>query len=337
MKISKELKIGVVALLTIAAFYWLFKFLQGENLFTKGDIFYVKYGNVDGLLPTKPVNVNGLRVGRVEDILIKEGKDSLYFVVKMVLERDLDFTKNTVAEIYEPGIMAGKMVQLNLSYEGEKAKNGDTLMASSNPSLMKMISEKLAPTQNRIDSVLVNLNSALDRFSTLADEQTNQSLKEVLNKLDRSIYAIGLTANSLSKTSDNANNLIENTNAQFGNLSGETQKLMQTTTTTMSKYGDVADKINATDIQATLDQLNAATQSLNKTLTRFEQADGTINKAINNPELYDNLNETAKNLNVLLQDFNQRPDRYVQFSVFGKKYKEPKKKKSNKEKLEVKP
>lgn len=325
MKISKELKIGVVAILSIVAFYWLFKFLQGENLFTSGKVVYATYHDVDGLLPTKPVNVNGLKVGRVEDIIIKEGNDSIYFIVKMVIEQDLDFTVNSVAEIYEPGLMAGKMIKLNLSYDGRLAKSGDTLVSANNQSLMTMLSNKLAPTQNRIDSVLVTLNSALDRFGSMADEETNQSLKSVLRQLDATIYAMGQTANSLKETSDNTDVLISNANKSIEGLTQDTRVLVGTSNSTIKKYGEVADKINEANIEKTLNEINEATTALSSTLKRLESSEGTLNKIINDPQLYNNLNSTAENLNILMSDLKERPDRYVQFSVFGKKYKEPKK------------
>lgn len=342
MKISKELKIGATALIALAVFIWLFKFLQGENFFTSGKVLYAKYNDVDGLLPTKPVNINGLRVGRVDDIIIKETKDSLYFIVKMIIEEDIDFTKNTVAEIYEPGLMAGKMIKLNLSYDGKLAQSGDTLISADNPSLMTMLSNKLAPTQNRIDSVLVTLNTALDRFGSMADEETNQSLKQVLRSLDASIYALGLTANSVTRTSDNADILITTTNKSFDALQADTRRMVNTANTALGKYGDVADKINQAKLEETMAQINEATQNLNRTLARIENSDGTLNKVINDPELYNNLAETSENLNILMKDLKERPDRYVQFSVFGKKYKEPKKGSTqviieNPDEVEIKP
>lgn len=342
MKISKELKIGVVAIISIVAFYWLFKFLQGENLFTKGKVVYATYNEVDGLLPTKPVNVNGLRVGRVDDIIIMEGNDSLYFVVKMIIEHDLDFTVNTVAEIYEPGLMAGKMIKLNLSYDGRLAKSGDTLVSASKQSLMNMLTDKLAPTQNRIDSVLISLNSVLDHFGTITDEETNQSLKSVLRQLDATIFAMGQTANALTETSNNTDKLINNTNTSIQALSSDAQTLFGTTNTTLEKYGNVAETINQSNLDSTLNEMNEAIASLNVTLQRIESSDGTLNKIINDSELYDNLARSSENLNILMQDLKERPDRYVQFSVFGKRYKEPKKEETeiiidNPDKVEIKP
>jgi len=42
-------------------------------------------------------------------------------------------------------------------------------------------------------------------------------------------------------------------------------------------------------------------------------------KLLNDGELYDNLNNTSKNLDFFLQDLRLNPSRYVKVSVFGKK------------------
>lgn len=327
MKINKELKIGIITLITVGVFYWLFSFLEGRNLFTRGDIFYAKYSNVDGLLPSKPVNINGLKVGSVEDIKIVEKKDSMYFVVKMVLERKIDFSTNTVAEIYEPGIMAGKMIKLNLSYDGSKAKDGDTLKTNNSPSLMAMISSKLSPTQNKLDSVLVTLNSTLYRYGNLADEETNKSLKNVLASLDTAIKSLNQTAHNFAKTSESSTRLVNNLNSKVGKISENADNTLAAASSTLEKFGEVATRLNTEDLSKTLANLEATTTELKNYIKTVEGADGTLNKMIKDKELYNNLAKTSENLNILVEDLRNEPSKYVQFSVFGKKSKP---KKSNK-------
>jgi len=46
-----------------------------------------------------------------------------------------------------------------------------------------------------------------------------------------------------------------------------------------------------------------------------------LGKLANNEELYDNLSNASRELNLLLQDFRLNPKRYVNVSVFGKKQK----------------
>lgn len=307
--------------MAIAVFYWLFSFMQGQNLFVKGKVLYAKYSDVDGLLPTKPVNINGLKVGRVQDIFIVEKKDSMYFVVEMIIDKDVNFSKNTVAEIYEPGLLAGKMVKLNLDYSGELAKSGDTLSSASKQSLMNMLSDKLGPTKNQVDSVLFNLNNTLEGVGNITDSQTNRSLKQILDDLDKTIVALEKTANSVTIAASQANKFLSSTGDNFSILSKETESLVKSTKSTIDKYGEVADKINQADLDKTFKNLEEASLSLSSIMNKIESSDGSLNKIISNPDLYNNLEKTTSSLNELLTDFKENPDRYIQFSVFGKKTK----------------
>jgi phospholipid/cholesterol/gamma-HCH transport system substrate-binding protein len=46
---------------------------------------------------------------------------------------------------------------------------------------------------------------------------------------------------------------------------------------------------------------------------------------VQDSSLYNRLDESARALNLLLEDFRKQPRRYLNFSVFGGKIKEPKK------------
>lgn len=322
MKLSKEIKIGIITVIALLSFFWVFTFLQGRNMFTPGRVFYVKYNNVDGLLPTKPVNINGLKVGSVENIEIVEKDKNLFFIVKLIVENDIEFSKNTIAEIYEPGLMQGKMIQLKLDYNGPIAQDGDTLVASSNTSLFSSISDKIKPTQSKIDSVLINLNTTLKNYNSIADSTTVSRLKHILYSLDNSIQAMETTAKSIASLSDNTNLLIKNSSQDIKQLTKSTNHTIATAGKTIDKYGEVADKINGANLDETLKNLNSVTYELKNTLAQLNKSNGTINQLITNPSIYNNLESTTKKLDILIQDLQKRPDRYLQFSVFGKKSKE---------------
>jgi phospholipid/cholesterol/gamma-HCH transport system substrate-binding protein len=57
-------------------------------------------------------------------------------------------------------------------------------------------------------------------------------------------------------------------------------------------------------------------------LAKIEKGEGTLGKLMENEELYNNMSNATKELDLLLQDFRLNPKRYVNVSVFGKKQKE---------------
>src|SRR5690606_8692243 len=292
MRISKEVKTGVVVILTLVGFYSLYNFLKGKNLFAAGNTYYIKYDDVSGLSPSKPVSVNGLRVGRVDEIQIKDGQTPIYFVVKISLERDIDFSKNTVAEIYEPGIMSGPEIRLLLDYQGPKAQNEDTLRALVKPSLTAMFSKELEPTKRKLDSLLVSVNSTMTSVDKLLDEENRQSLKNVLKNLDATLVTFNGTAQSITRTSDNANALI-----------GENRQQIKTTLAsaeqTMAKFRTMADKVNNLELEKIIKNFEEASVSLNSSLNKINSGEGTLGAMMNDRELYDNLTQTSKSLDEL--------------------------------------
>ena len=62
--------------------------------------------------------------------------------------------------------------------------------------------------------------------------------------------------------------------------------------------------------------------NLNTLMARIERGDGTLGKLMKDEELYANLNNASRELDLLLQDFRLNPKRYVNVSVFGKKQKD---------------
>lgn len=300
--------------LTLVGFYSLYNFLKGKNLFSSGNTYYIKYDDVSGLAPSKPVSVNGLRVGRVDEIKIMDKQSPIYFVVKISLEREIDFSKNTVAEIYEPGLMSGPEIRLLLDYQGPKAQNEDTLRALVKPSLTSMFSKELEPTKRKLDSLLVSVNSTMMSVDKLLDEENRQSLKNVLKNLDATLVTFNGTAQSVTRTSDNANSLILENKAQLKNTLASAEQAI-------AKFGTMADKINNLELEKIIKNFEEASVTLNATLNKINSGEGTLGAMMNDKQLYDNLTRTSKTLDELLADLKENPNRYVQFSIFGKKQK----------------
>lgn len=314
MRISKEVKTGVVVVFTLLGFYSLYNFLKGKNLFTAGNTYYIKYDDVSGLAPSKPVSVNGLRVGRVDEIQIRDEQSPIYFIVKISLERDIEFSKNTVAEIYEPGIMSGPEIRLLLDYEGPRAENEDTLRALVRPSLTTMFSKEFEPTKHKLDSLLSSVNSTMMSVDKLLDEENRNNMKSILKNLDATLISFNGTAQSLTRTSDNANALITENKSQLKNTLASAEQ-------TLDKFGTVADKFNNLELEKIIKNFEEASVNLNTVLNKINSGEGTLGAMMNDKQLYDNLTQTSKSLDELLTDLKENPNRYVQFSIFGKKQK----------------
>ena len=319
MKLSKELKIGIITIITLIGFFMLFNFLKGQNIFSSGRLFTVKFENVNGLAPSKPVSINGFRVGQVKEIKIIDTAKPIYFEVVISVEKNIQFSKQTVAEIYEPGIMSGPEIRLLLDYGSDVAKDGDFLPGRIAGGMLDGFSKQLTPTQAKLDSVLLSFNQTLGSVNNVLDPSTQQEIKAMLRNLNRTVDSFDKTAQSLTATSNSANDLIKTNEKTLNTTLNNASATMASAKATVDKFGKTADKLNALELDQVIKNFENASKNLNTLLEDMNNGKGSLGKLAKDETLANELEATIKNMNELVSDLKKNPSRYVNISVFGKK------------------
>lgn len=312
MKFSKELKAGLIALLAIVGFVVLFQFMKGRSLFTTDNIFYAKYDNVEGLAQSAPVSINGLKVGQVDRIIPVTAKDGkISFVVKITVDDNFEFSKNTTVEIFEPGLMSGKEMKLNLMYGGESAKDGDTLKGAYKLGMLNSLSSQVGPVKDQLQTVLHRVDSLMMNANMVMNAQNREEIRALLQNLNKTVSTLQTTAGSV-------NQLVGHNDPKLQKVLDDASVTMQSGKTTLDKYGNLAESIDTQKLNATIANLDATVGQLNKVMSGIDSGEGSLGKIMKDEQLYNNLNAASTNLNKLLEDFKANPKRYVNFSVFGK-------------------
>lgn len=314
MKFTREIKAGLIALLAIVGFFFLFQFMKGRSFFTTDNIFYAKFDNVEGLEQSNPISINGLKVGQVEKIIPQTAKDGkLYFVVKLLVDKEYHFSKSSKAEIFEPGIMSGKEMRVNLVYDNAPlAKDGDTLKGAYQSSLMNSLSSQVGPVKDQLQSVLTKVDSAIASTNKILDEQNRREIKMLLSSLNQTVA-------SFKATSDNTNKLISNNQKGIEEVVSNANETMKSAKIAVDKYGKVAENIDTKKLNQTVEKLSEVSGKLNDVIAGIENGKGSLGKLAKDEALYNNLSDTSNNLNILIKDIKENPKRYINISVFGKK------------------
>ncbi|UJH66994.1 MlaD family protein [Allomuricauda sp. SCSIO 65647] len=307
MKLSREVKTAIIVLIGIFLFILGYSYLKSNSLFDKSKTFYAVYDHVGGLQTGTQVSVNGLNVGNVVDIKFKDKSGQL--LVTFSVGKDFEFSKNSKAELYDTGIIGGKGIQIIPVFDGAPpAQSGDTLKTGIRPGITELVQEKLTPLQMKVEGAFSHADSLLMNVNTMLDDPTKRDLQQSISGLNQLIKSLQGSANKLNQLLGNNQQQLDSSIKNFNTMTANFSKLSE-------------DLANA-GLDKTLTNLQTSLNNLNAVLSKVEKGEGSLGKLVTDDELYKNLSEASRELDLLLQDFRLNPKRYVNVSVFGKKQKE---------------
>lgn len=98
MKLTKEIKIALVAVVGILIMYFGINFLKGINLFSTNNAYYMTFDNIQGLGASTPIYADGYKVGTV-DAISYDYKENGPIRVTADIVKDLRIPAGSQAEI----------------------------------------------------------------------------------------------------------------------------------------------------------------------------------------------------------------------------------------------
>jgi phospholipid/cholesterol/gamma-HCH transport system substrate-binding protein len=163
---------------------------------------------------------------------------------------------------------------------------------------------------------MTNLDSILMALNNILNVQSQNSLQNTIANLEN-------TTARLSNVSVNLDNLmgseksklakiIENTESITTNLKENNEKL----TNIIVNVDNIVDSAAKANIGTTLIETGKSIEKLNTVLGVIEKGKGNVGLLINDEELYKSLDNSAKNLNKLIEDIKENPKKYINVSVF---------------------
>lgn len=316
--LTKEVKIALIAILAIVVLFFGLQFLKGLSLFSDTYTYSMVFSNVDGLGTSTPIYANGVKVGNVGAIEYDyETGNSI--IVEAELNKKLRLPQGTQAEI-DKDLMGNMQVKLIMPESRAKfMAPGDRMAghiysgALDKASAMVPDVQKMLP---KLDSILMSVNNLL----------ANPALQ-------RSLENIEVVTANLEQTSREANALMEALGSSVPGLTSKADGILGKADGAMANATKLTGNLAKVDVAPTIDlvnttlastkdameKLNKSMGDINKLTADLNDQRGSLGKLMNDPNLYNNLSNTARSADSLLVDLKAHPKRYVHFSIFGRK------------------
>lgn len=318
MKITKEAKVGLFVATAITLLYFGYNFLRGKKFFSTYNTYYVVYNNVEGLVPSTAVFVNGFKVGQIEEISMPDMMRTDSILVKIFIQGKIQIKSNSTALITKSGLLDGNVISISFDDKpAEILKDGSYILGAREEDFFTSINNMVSPIKNKSEQVLVTLDKVLSSLRQVFNEKGTQNLTNSVVDLSGALHALRLTSESLNEIVNENGNSISKTLNNVQLVSNTIAKNNEEINRSIKNFATVSDSLAGSNIKATIDNLNKVTHDLADVTAKLNKGDGSLGKMINDKELYDNLNKTTKELNLLMKDMQRYPGRYVNVSVFG--------------------
>lgn len=320
MKISKELKIGVTVTAAIGLFLWGFNFLKGSNLFSHKYELYAVYPKIDGLIEANPLLVNGYKVGQINKISLTQDKDGNYAVlVKFLLTEDVKIPRHSIAKAVSSDLLGSKAVEIIYSDSKEFVQSGDTLIAESEEGLKTAVSKQLTPLQKKAEGLISSIDSVMTVVQFILNDKTRDNLNKSFESIKKALQSLEQTCYKLDDLVESEKSKISSILTKLNGLAGMLEKNTGKIDNIIGNFSNLSDSLAKSQLKDAIAEADQTLIELNKLVAQINAGQGTLGKLAKNDSLYNNLNKASDDLDKLLKDLRINPERYIHFSVFGRK------------------
>ncbi len=296
---SREIAIGVAVLVALGALVWGISFLKGVNIFKAANYYYATYTDVTGLAQSAPVTLNGFKVGLVREIAYDYDHPG-HVRVELSLDRKLRLPEGSKAVIVSD-LLGTATIDLKTGTSDKLLPVGSAIEGVEGSGLMDKVGDDLMPTVIKlvphIDSLVVALNTVAGDPALLSSVQR---LDVIMANLETATTQLNRAMKAVPAIAANANSALVNINAITSDL-GQVSKALAA----------LSDDIRDIPLDSTMRHINRITANLDTATSRLNSTNSSLGLLLNDPGLYNNLNNSAAQLDSILIDLQRRPRHYI--------------------------
>jgi ABC-type transport system involved in resistance to organic solvents, periplasmic component len=315
MKIRTEYKIGFVGLLTLFILYFGIMYLKGKDLFKTEKNYYAIFNDVSGLYKSNYIYLNGLKVGYIKDITNADPR-AKKFLVKISIKSDIEIPNDSKIMIFSSDMLGSKALKISMGISPKAFSSDDTIQSAIENGMIDQLSDNVAPLLAKLNGAITNLDTLIVNVNSVLDKKTQANLRQSManiNSATEKIDHIALNVDGLvSSQKQRVENIINNAESITSNLKNNNDKLNNA----IDNFSAISDTIAKAKLGTTIRETNLSLTSLVNILQKIDNGEGNMGLLINDDKLYKNLELSSKELKELIEDMKQHPKKYIRISFF---------------------
>lgn len=299
--------VAVILVLTFGEMKWLF-----QRYYT----LQVHFDEAPGVQAMTPVRKNGIGIGEVREVFFNEERGGVTVVVE--LQERYQLRRDSRARLTQ-SLLGDASIEFSPGQSGEFFKEGETLKGEAPFDPMKLVKQMegtLTRTMTSFEGTSEEWRKVGKNVNSLVD--TNRgNLEVVIERAAESLHQFTLTlenANAVVGNPQNQENL-ERTLAALPKMVEETRQTIEAVKLAVGKADQNLENLShvtqplaersrsiITKLDNSVGNLDSLLVETNQFARMLNSEEGSLKKFVADPALYRNLNQSAEQLSILLQN-----------------------------------
>lgn len=323
MKISKEIKLGLIAICAIVLIITGVNFLKGSSFLGGDDVYYGYFPSSGGIMPASTVAVNGVGVGKVLSIeyVTKESLDRKVKVTFNIQNKDIKIPIGSTIQIGSLDLFNKAII---LAFSEDLSKGYYRAGSSFQGNVALDMTQQVQAMADPVSKKLQHLMSNIDRMVNSVNELfvTNSGTNDIRASLVEAKLAIkrfgdlSLEMNDLVKEEKiKLSDILQN----VANITRNLDKSNKEISAILGNAHTFSDDLVKSNFKEVISGAHKTISTINKALEETEQNRGNLSKFLKDESLYNELVNTNKKMQIILDDLHEHPEKYIKLSVFSRK------------------
>jgi len=325
MKVSKEFKVGLLVLLAVFFLYIGVNFLKGNSIFGQNRQFYAVFDNTNGLISSNLVVINGVQQGTVSQIKLNPANPTQVIVKFTISNDEILIPTGSSVKLISSDLLGTKALELHLNFSPVEIstyiENGDTLIATIEKGLSDQISEELLPLKKKTEELMQSVDNIVLSINSYWDTSAAYVIDESLYEFRDGISKFGDLAQSLTVLVENETKVIDDVLHNASDITKNLANKSSQIENVIDNFSAISDTLAASQINAVIMEAKTTLAELNELMMKVNNGEGSLGMLMHSDSLHNELVRTNQSLQNLLGDMEANPNKYVHFSVFGRKTK----------------
>jgi len=290
------IQVGVTGLVALALLLIGIAWIKDYRLGKKKRLLVARFEEVGNLSEGDPVSVRGVKKGAVTEVHLQDQTVQVTFE----LERDVALHPDAVIRIANIGFMGEKFLALDPGSEPGRIDLSKPIPGRYQSGVPEVISGA-----GDLITQTTELSSRLNEFLDAVDPATMQRASKNLERMSASL------STAVDRNQEDLRQAILDFKSAASSMKTIASDNSEQVGTTIRDFGTASRRL--TDLS---EKLGVTADALQRVVSRLDNKQGSIGKAIADSTLYDDLRETLRNTNDLVKDIKKNPKRYIKLGIF---------------------